>query len=190
MIVTAILDGFSTSSRPFRYRLHPIILWALQDTEHVALAKRALFAPHRARTMRRFIAKHDNYENTLLVCGKSLGGKIMIDDVINKMPRLSYKKLFILIVDANWPTCKDWTPNLNHKLLHINRPFDHAINVMNIATTPHQQAGAMIVGPCGYKLENRMIKGWSHKTIVDSPQITAAVEELIEESQPHNTEDL
>lgn len=181
MIVVPIIDGWSASSRPFHLRLKTAAMKVLPH-DAVVLAKRALFSKHRSATFRRFVVEHDHSDNVLLACGKSLGAKVLVDDVLNWLGPLSYRKVLILTIDPNWPTLKDWTPNLNRCVLQINRPFSRAINVVLVAGSPSQQAGAILSGPCGDKVENRMVHGTTHRDIVDHPEVSMAFINLIEEA--------
>lgn len=179
MIIAATLSGWSASSRPLKSRTHEIVSEALEPHAHEHLAKRAMFTKHRARRFRRFIQRYDFYTNTLLCVGKSLGAKVMVEQVLNRLPELHYKKVLCLTIDPCWPLKWDWTPNLNRTTLRLTHPVDWSINVYLVGQ-PGQQCGAILAGPS--HIENRAVLRGTHHRMQEHAAVQGALDELVKEA--------
>jgi hypothetical protein len=179
MLITAVLDGYSASTR--KVKTQDIVRDRLLDAKipFVFKGKKAMFMTFRARQMRRYIHKYDDHENTLLCVGKSFGAKTMVQGVLNKFhERLHYEKICLVTIDPNWPTNWDLTPNLNDHELRLIYPVDHAYNVY-VLGAPRQQCGARLVGPDYVKILNQPVLNYDHYDVIHSPAVALVLDKAL-----------
>lgn len=171
MIILVVLEGASSSSRDPKYRIGHVACQVLED--NLAPCKGFIDFPGLLRFAATkaldFIEGYDSPENTLLLVGKSAGGKA-IASIANRLGPLQYRKIAFVTVDINWPLFFDWKPNLNNKHIFIKRFFDHIENVYQEPKTPKGQAGCQVMDQYG-RASNYKIRGYDHITIMGSPQV-------------------
>ena len=178
MLAVAAMSGWSASSRSRHSRISHIVDERTKHYDRVFLGKRALLGRHRCRRFIRFITNNAVKGNSLLVIGKSLGARNLIEYVLNPMDcyLMIYDKVLVLTVDPCWPSWDEWRPNRNDEPLKLTAPVDKAINIYLSAPTD-EQAGAPVVGA-----ENWIISDSSttHRNIVMHPWVKVGLNELLE----------
>ena len=185
MIVVAILEGYSASSRSrtiidvFEETKDAMV--GLDDEPIVVLGEKSSILRSRSRKMRRFISDHAHPDSKLLLIGKSYGAKQMINRVVNKLKMEVFQEFastYLVTVDPCWPTWTDWTPNLNNRTLQVNKPFTRMRNIMLMAPK-RVQAGCRIQYPLmllpeGEKAPDQVNfiagKPYTHFSIIEHPQ--------------------
>ena len=167
------MDGFSSSIRDLR--THDIILHEIKGCKYKLIWRRGNAFRFGTRAIRKFIVKNQSKDNILLLVGKSLGGKEIINNVLNKLPTLNYSTINLLTLDPCWPLLTDWTPNLNDYELEVTYPINKGINLQVIGT-PNQQCGAKVVGP---NIKNVEIFNSDHYSIIVNPEVKVAIRRLI-----------
>jgi hypothetical protein len=178
MLIIATLDGYSPSLADVL--MHEVVADVLDGKPCLAEWWKSSFLRSRSREIARFIRQHRGSENDLLLVGKSLGAWHMIERVLNPMAEpLGYGSTSLLTVDPNKPTWRDWSPNLNDRVLHLTRRVDRAVNVYVIARERRQQAGALVEGPPGLVVENVPVVDADHYSIVGHPVVKSKLKELV-----------
>jgi hypothetical protein len=166
MLVTVCLDGYSTSIRP---GIREVLTNTLSRSDIVnspIFSKKSSMFKLRSRKTRKFILEHNKSSNNLLLVGKSLGAKHLVERVINKLPPLKYRKIGLFLVDPNWPTLWDWTPNLNGRVLTVKTRVDYAINVYYLGKK-REQAGARLCLNSDLPANNVALLDTDHQSIVN-----------------------
>jgi hypothetical protein len=131
--------------------------------------------------MKRFILGHQSPSSRLLVVGKSLGARNIVEVLNGLSARLKYKSVGLITIDPNWPLWSEmkWRPNLNGHCLDLIYPVDMAVNIY--AKCPmNEQAGSKLRGS---NVRNVELDSCDHHTIVFHPlvamEITDTVKRLI-----------
>ncbi len=182
MLITATLDGYSSSSYPYKTHQTVASVLAVEQAQHESLGLKSWFAWAPSRKVNSFISAHAKPENDLLLVGKSLGALCMVERVINRWLALpSYRSVHLVTIDPNWPELWDWTPNLNRETLRVKRKLSSATNIYSVAIDPQQQAGAILVGEPAQGVVNIPILGVDHHTIDARPEIRETLVSLVRE---------
>lgn len=181
MIVAAVLNGWSASTRKEQTRTHALVEELLKDTNvpYTLLGLKAMFIQGRSRRVRDFIIENDSPQNALLCVGKSLGARNMVREVLNKLPLLFYRKTFLGTIDPNWPELWDLTPNLNRHILMLTRHMTEAANVYFVSQNPYKQAGAMLGAKNDTPVLNIPVNDCDHFTIVQHHETRRMLETLV-----------
>jgi hypothetical protein len=174
-LVVAVLDGWSASARREEDRISSIVreIVKYDAFEENILTKKSLLGMSRSRRFRNFILSKQGSDRSLLVVGKSLGARNIVEGVLNKLPeRLNYRKTGLITIDPCWPTWKDFTPNLNKKILHLEHNMGRAVNIMAILPSD-QQAGSMVRGS---NVRNVQLYDYTHNSITMSRDVRVEIE--------------
>lgn len=181
MIVIEILEGYSRSVSPVDFSDLVMLNFTQHKTE--PLIKKAWFGNHQVRRFTKFAQKNQGYGNVLFLAGKSLGGRNIIR-VYNRLMKyhhltveqsLQYKAVVLFTVDVNYPTFKDWTPNLNHVWLILNQTPTRGANVYLREANKRKQAGARVSD-----VENLAVVGETHQSITGCTTVQDKVKRLAE----------
>lgn len=176
MLVIAVMNGWSASSRGKHTRTSALVERLTRDQKRVMLHRKALLFASRARMFRRFIKKHESGRNRLLLVGKSLGARNLVVHVLNKFEApLMYKRSALVTIDANWPVGFDLRPNLNKTVLELENEIDLVLNYVAILPAC-QQAGALIRGE---NVFNDMVPDADHFSITKSAEVEFGIKSAI-----------
>lgn len=183
-IKIAHMGGWGSSSTKRQNRLLTVIEEEMKpfDGAELIFSKRAMFQRHRAKRCLRKVSFYNEPENTLITCGKSLGAWNMVRYVINRMHELNYRKIFFLSVDPNYPLLWDWTPNLNHITLRLEKYLTKAVNLYVATVDPRQQAGALLTGPCHSHIKNIPLTHADHQSVATRPEVRQQLRLMFEEA--------
>jgi len=181
MIVIEILEGYSRSVSPVDFS--DMIMLNFTQSETKSLIKKAWFGRHQVRRFTKFARQNQDYKNVLFLAGKSLGGR-NITRVFNKLMQyhhltieqsLQYKAVILLTVDINYPTLRDWTPNLNNVWIKLNQTPTRGANVYLREENKRKQAGARVTD-----IENVAVVGETHQSITGCVAVQDKVKRLAE----------
>jgi hypothetical protein len=183
VLVVAVLNGWSSSTIARETRTSRLVrelTWGLVPNG-MFLSKKSMIFFTRSRNVRRFIMKHQSPNRALLLVGKSLGGRNMVERVVNKLPPAfrCYAATALVTVDPCWPTFWDWRPNLNDETLRLKYHVDRVVNVY--AKLPEgEQAGAKVETPRVYApATNIGLTDVDHFSIVQSPTVRSVLRHTI-----------
>jgi hypothetical protein len=196
MIVVAILEGYSASSRSRTiidvYEQAEREAKLLNDQPIVVLGEKSSILRSRSRKMRKFITQHAYPTSKLICIGKSYGAKQMIDRVINKIPFSTWKvfsETYLITVDPCWPKLWDWTPNRNADKLHSPQWINRTRNIFLFAPK-RMQAGAALVSTelfyswDGQQLDSQRSIGleppYTHYSIIEAPEVKREIIKSLE----------
>lgn len=188
MIVAVVLNGWSSSSRKSKTRTNALVEELLIESEvpFELLGLKSSFFKSRSRRIREHIEALQHPERSLLCVGKSLGARNMVQLVLNKLGPLSYRRILLGTLDPNWPESWDLTPNLNGRLLHLTCKVDRASSVYHLSTKPRKQAGALLAGPAGVRVDNFPVTDCDHYSIVRHPRSRKVLRELVKDAAATN----
>lgn len=179
MIITVVLNGYSSSVDPTKTSMVVAGVLACLGAPHRTLALKARFAYGQTREVRKFIVSNDDQHHDLLLVGKSLGARNLVERVINRWVSYpSYRSVHLVTIDPNWPEPFNLRPNLNRSTLKMTRALDSATNIF-VVGRPDQQAGAMLVGPHGAPIINIPIVGSDHHAISSHPTVRKELSQLV-----------
>lgn len=179
MIHAYVLNGYGSSLR--ETRTSRLVREELEEAavDYTFEAHRAILLSSRSRKIRQRIQRLADREVALLLVGKSLGARNMVERVVNRMGPVRYRGIYLVTIDPCWPECWDLTPNLNHRTLRVERYVDAATNVQYITIDPREQAGAMLVVPKGVDVRHERVTDADHFTIVEHPATRAAIRDMV-----------
>ena len=103
--------------------------------------------------------------------------------MLNKCGRLNYDRVCLFTIDPNWPTFRDWSPNLNDDHLVLTYPVSRAVNIYVKAHTPRQQAGARLVAPATTEIANVQLPDADHYSVVQHPTTRLRLIEVMQDIQ-------
>jgi hypothetical protein len=175
MIVVCVLNGWSASSQYEETKTATLVERLTREHERLFLARRSALLRTRTRLYRRFIRRYDNRENELLLVGKSLGARNIVEGVLNRLKPLEYRRTALVTIDPNWPTFSDLKPNLNRQLLHLEHAVGMAINIFAVLPE-NQQAGSLLSGP---NVENIPVSDYDHQTITLSREVEEGIRKAL-----------
>lgn len=195
MLVVAEIDGYSESIRSFRTEDLVRNEVAFSDVRDSFYSRSNVLSKHRFK--RFVVANGTTGEDDLLCVGKSLGGKKIIQ-ALNALPQLrrdgesseavcrddsfhGYRRVVVVIIDANWPLLTNWTPNLGDRFLDVWQPVDALFNIRVVASSASTQAGAKIRCPFQpYRVFESRSPYFTHTTIVRSVLAKRAIHDAVE----------
>lgn len=177
-IIVAGMGGYSASSRRRQSRIVQVVRRESRSYCSHFYGRKSTFGKRRARECLEFIKAHADPDKGLLIYGKSLGAKHIIERVMNHPGPMRYRHVCLLTVDPNWPIWwpPRWTPNLNDKQLRLWRVTTKAINLYFKSSDPFEQAGCRVEGA---HVENQPLFDVDHKTITTHPAVKTAIRELV-----------
>jgi hypothetical protein len=178
-VVVVAISGWLASFRRRESRMAEITRLELEAAglDPVFFGRRAIIGHLLEWICCRFIRRHESPKSVLILVGKSLGARTVVR-VLNRLGRLRFKRVLLLTVDPCWPIRGDWTPNLNEEELVLMTPVNQGINVY-LEAPRDVQCGARL---WGHLVENRAIRGCTHRNITDSLAVRRALRELIKEA--------
>lgn len=179
MIHAYVLNGYASSLR--KTRTANLVESTLEESgaEYALEAHRAMLISSRSRKVRRRIQRRADPEVALLLVGKSLGARNMVERVINRMGPVRYRGIYLVTIDPCWPACWDWTPNRNRAVLRLDRYVDDAINVQYVTSDDREQAGALLAAPRNVPLRNEFVTDADHFSVVDHPVTRHAIKTMV-----------
>lgn len=176
MLVIGVLNGYSASSRARISRTSSIVDRLTREHERIFLGRRSSMFVTRSRLFRKYIHRHENPKNALLLVGKSFGAYCMVTWVLNHLKPLRYRKTGLVTIDPCWPTRGDWTPNLNDQVLPLTFDVNLAINLF--APLPrNMQAGSLVSGE---NVMNQPVENVDHFTITTSTEVREAINSVVD----------
>lgn len=187
-IAVGVMNGYSSSSTATRtsevvkkmltVRGRPFTLWTA----------RSHFAWSAARRMVRWVEseRRSNPDAPLVLVGKSLGAVHIIERVLPQVALTGddAAPVYLLTIDPNYPTWKDWAPNLNQVTLRIPCRVARATNVYVLSHQTGRQCGARVEGDPRDLVENIPVSdrlGYDHYSIVKSGIVSGALWDLLED---------
>jgi len=179
MIIAACLNGWASFSAPTRTAtiVRELLAQEGRPCEFIGLKSRFFWG--RSTQIAKFVQRFENRHDDLLLVGKSLGAKHIVERVLNLAPGLRYRSIHLITIDPNWPTWRDWTPNLNGQVLHVTEPVDGATNLYVLAENKRQQAGALLGCLPGVPCKNVIVVGADHYSVVESPLVKQTIRKVI-----------
>jgi hypothetical protein len=170
MIIVAVLDGYSSSVAEVKTR--HVVRDCLEKSAHknnfTIFARKSRFMRSTSRKLLKDIESKEFKSNKLLCVGKSLGGKHIVQRVLNKIGALFYDEVHLITIDINWPA---WNLNLNGRTVKLKYPVDSAINLY-VHGKPRQQCGAQL---SGQNVQNIQVLGKNHHSIIESKEVRTAI---------------
>lgn len=178
-MICVVLTGWKSSVSPNDYRIDTITKRIVKPGgDDSFLVRRSSLFCSRSFGIRKFILNNENSYDDLLLVGKSLGGYIMIEKVLNMLPFLEYKSIGLITIDPCWPLLRDFTPNLNSYRLILKNHVDIGVNIYSYQRNPKKQAGSRVGG---VNIENIALHGYSHSNISSSPVVAIQIERVVNE---------
>lgn len=184
-LTVVVLNGWSSSSRGEETRTHLLVKRELDRAKanYHLLGLKAMFLYARSRRVKKFIQAHEHKDKALVCFGKSLGGRNVVQRVLNTIGPLQYQEIHLMTIDPNWPESWDLTPNLNRLTLKLTRPVTRAVNVYYAAPAgSREQAGARLKAPPGVPCQNEPISDTDHIRIVEHPTTERFVRKTLQEA--------
>lgn len=182
MIVLCVLEGYSRSISPVD--VSDMVEAELCGADYTPLIAKSWFGRHQVRRFVKFARQYEHPNNVLFLVGKSLGGRNIVR-VFNRLIPHRYKGIVIFTIDINYPTFRDWTPNLNQTAVCLWHEPRRAINVYSLEPNKRRQAGAYLshdylpFRDSGFDIANCGVEGYNHQTIVGSPAVKRKLKQTV-----------
>jgi hypothetical protein len=155
-IIVATVDGYSTSSAMYDLETTTRCVLDVNQVDFSLVGVRSrLVVPTWRKVIRHL--KHERAASpTVLLVGKSLGAKIILNKVVLRALDM-YEHVYVFTIDPCWPRWGveptrhglqvprvDWTPNRNGDVLVVPAGVTEAVNVYVESADASQQCGCPV----------------------------------------------